>query len=88
MILLQDYRSNSEKAKRELDGKVLKGRTLRVRSAPHSAAIRVKNLSPFVTNELLERAFSIFGDVSLIDFHLPIGIADEYERECLVIFAD
>ncbi|XP_045026146.1 hrp65 protein-like isoform X2 [Daphnia magna] len=58
-----DYRSNSEKAKRELDGKVLKGRTLRVRSAPHSAAIRVKNLSPFVTNELLEKAFSIFGDI-------------------------
>jgi proline- and glutamine-rich splicing factor len=46
-----------------LDGKVLKGRTLRVRSAPHSAAVRVKNLSPFVTNELLEKAFSIFGDV-------------------------
>lgn len=44
---------------------MLKGRTLRVRSAPHSAAIRVKNLSPFVTNELLEKAFSIFGDVSL-----------------------
>lgn len=58
-----DYKSNSEKAKRELDGKVLKGRTLRVRSAPHSAAIRVKNLSPYVTNELLEKAFSIFGDI-------------------------
>ncbi|KAI9565227.1 hypothetical protein GHT06_009010 [Daphnia sinensis] len=58
-----DYRSNSEKAKRELDGKVLKGRTLRVRSAPHSAAVRVKNLSPYVTNELLEKAFSIFGDI-------------------------
>lgn len=58
-----DYKSNSEKAKRELDGKVLKGRTLRVRSAPHSAAIRVKNISPFVTNELLEKAFSIFGDI-------------------------
>ena len=38
---------------------------MRVRSAPHSAAVRVKNLSPFVTNELLEKAFSIFGDVTL-----------------------
>lgn len=70
-MIVQDYRSNSEKAKRELDGKVLKGRTLRVRSAPHSAAIRVKNLSPFVTNELLEKAFSIFGDVSLpLELHI------------------
>lgn len=82
--MLQDYKSNSEKAKRELDGKVLKGRTLRVRSAPHSAAIRVKNLSPFVTNELLEKAFSIFGDVSSFRVLLYIG----EKSLALIIFAN
>lgn len=41
-----------------------KGRALKVRFAPNSTAVKVKNLTPYVTNELLEKAFSIFGDVS------------------------
>lgn len=41
-----------------------KGRSLKVRFAPPGAAIKVKNLTPWVTNELLEKAFSVFGDVS------------------------
>ncbi|KAJ8877872.1 hypothetical protein PR048_022331 [Dryococelus australis] len=57
-----DYRANAEKAKRELDGSLRKGRPLKVRFAPHSACIKVKNLTPWVTNELLERAFSVFGE--------------------------
>ena len=40
-----------------------KGRVLRVRFATHGAALRVKFLSPFVSNELLEQAFSIFGEI-------------------------
>lgn len=36
---------------------------LKIRFAPIAAAIKVKNLTPFVSNELLEYAFSIFGDV-------------------------
>jgi proline- and glutamine-rich splicing factor len=40
-----------------------KGRMLKIRFAPIAAAIKVKNLTPFVSNELLEYAFSIFGDV-------------------------
>lgn len=34
-----------------------------MRFASHGAAVRVKNLSPFVSNEYLEQAFSIFGPV-------------------------
>jgi proline- and glutamine-rich splicing factor len=63
-VSLQDYRANAEKAKRELDGQMRKGRALKVRFAPHSAAVKVKNLTPWVSNELLEKAFSVFGEVS------------------------
>jgi len=65
-VSLQDYRANAEKAKRELDGQMRKGRALKVRFAPHSAAVKVKNLTPWVSNELLEKGFSVFGEVSLI----------------------
>ncbi|CAH2108219.1 unnamed protein product [Euphydryas editha] len=62
-FIKMDYRVNAEKAKRELDGKLRNGRTLRVRFAPHNSAVRVKNLPPFVSNELLYRAFEIFGKI-------------------------
>lgn len=39
------------------------GRNLRVRFAPHNCAIRVKNLPPWVSNELLYRGFEIFGRI-------------------------
>lgn len=54
---------NAEKAKRELDGKLRNGRNIRVRFAPHNSAVRVKNLPPFVSNELLYKAFEIFGKI-------------------------
>ena len=47
----------------ELDGQMRNGRVLRVRFATHGAALKVTNLSPFVSNELLEHAFSQFGEV-------------------------
>lgn len=40
-----------------------KGRTVRVRFATHAAAIQVQELGHYVTNEVLEQAFSQFGDV-------------------------
>jgi RNA recognition motif-containing protein len=58
-----DTRFNAEHAKQDLDGITMKGRCIRVRFASHGAAIRVKNLSPFVSNEYLEQAFSMFGAV-------------------------
>jgi len=58
-----ESRAVAEIAKAELDDIPMKGRPLRVRFATHSAALSVKNLSPFVSNELLEEAFSQFGMV-------------------------
>lgn len=58
-----DYRSTAEKAKRELDGHTIRNRNIRVRFAPLGATVKVKNLTPYVTNELLELAFSVFGPV-------------------------
>ena len=58
-----DTRKNAETAKNSIDGKTLEGRVIRVRLAAHAAAVRVKNLSNTVTNELLEYAFSYFGEV-------------------------
>ncbi|CAH2216832.1 jg14821, partial [Pararge aegeria aegeria] len=62
-FIKMDYRVNAEKARRELDGKMRNGRTLRVRFAPHNSTVRVKNLPPFVSNELLYRSFEIFGKI-------------------------
>ncbi|XP_070190116.1 uncharacterized protein [Littorina saxatilis] len=58
-----DYRHNAEAAKAALDGLQRKGRQLRVRFATHGAALKVKNLHPFVSNECLEQAFSQFGEL-------------------------
>lgn len=68
-----DYRINAEKAKRELDGTMRKGRTIKVRFAPNGATLKVKNLTPWVTNELLNIAFSVFGEIErcvvIVDDH-------------------
>ncbi|KAM4795300.1 splicing factor, proline- and glutamine-rich [Rhinophrynus dorsalis] len=58
-----ETRALAEIAKAELDDLPMRGRQLRVRFATHSAALSVRNLSPFVSNELLEEAFSQFGVV-------------------------
>uniref|UniRef100_A0A8C5FLS1 Paraspeckle component 1 n=1 Tax=Gadus morhua TaxID=8049 RepID=A0A8C5FLS1_GADMO len=58
-----ESRTLAEIAKAELDGIVLKNRPIRIRFATHGAALTVRNLSPAVTNELLEEAFSEFGPV-------------------------
>ncbi|KAM4797180.1 paraspeckle component 1 isoform 2-T2 [Rhinophrynus dorsalis] len=58
-----ESRTLAEIAKAELDGMILKNRPLRIRFATHGAALTVKNLSPVVSNELLEEAFSMFGPV-------------------------
>lgn len=50
-------------AKAELDDTVFRGRQIRVRSATHGAVLTVKNLPQFVSNELLEEAFAMFGPI-------------------------
>ncbi|XP_072119187.1 paraspeckle component 1-like isoform X6 [Mobula birostris] len=58
-----ETRTLAEIAKAELDGTMLRNRPLRIRFATHGAALTVRNLSPVVSNELLEQAFSQFGPV-------------------------
>lgn len=62
-LRFQDYKANAETAKRELDGVMRKGRALKVRFAPHSSTIKVRNLTTWISNELLERAFGVFGEI-------------------------
>jgi proline- and glutamine-rich splicing factor len=62
-FIKMDTRANAENARTSLDCTVLKGHTIRVRFASHGAALRIKNLSPMVSNELLEYAFSMFGEI-------------------------
>lgn len=51
----QETRTLAEIAKAELDGTLLSNRPIRIRFATHSAALKVRNLMPIVTNELLEQ---------------------------------
>ncbi|XP_034722457.1 non-POU domain-containing octamer-binding protein-like, partial [Etheostoma cragini] len=53
----------AEIARAELDDTTFRGRPIRVRFATHGAALAVKNLPDFVSNELLEEAFAVFGQI-------------------------
>lgn len=58
-----EQRQQAEAAKAALDNTPHDGRYLQVRFATQGSSLKVKNLSPFVSNELLEDAFSIFGEI-------------------------
>lgn len=58
-----DYRANAERAKKELDGMIRRNKPIRIRFAPNATTIRVKNLTNYVSNELLFRGFEIFGQI-------------------------
>lgn len=62
-FIKMDFRSNAERAKNGLDQTLVRGRNLKVRYAQHGGIVKIKNLSAWVSNELLEKAMSIFGDV-------------------------
>merc|ERR1719225_2589666 len=62
-FLRMGSRLEAEKAKRELDGQMKNGRTLKVRFSPHQGAVKVTNLGPWVSNELLHKSFSVFGEI-------------------------
>ncbi|CAJ0569884.1 unnamed protein product, partial [Mesorhabditis spiculigera] len=70
-----DTRAHAESAKEALDGTQHRGRTLRVRFAMHGAAVRVKELSHTVSNEMLYNVFSNFGEVER-----AIHVVDEKGR--------
>ena len=77
IVIFQDYRINAERAKLELDGQMRNGRVLRVRFATHGAALKIFNISPFVSNELLEDSFSQFGEVER-----AVVVVDVRGRSC------
>jgi proline- and glutamine-rich splicing factor len=62
-FLKVDYRANAERAKKELDGKIRKNKPIRIRFAPNATIVRVKNLTHHVSNELLYKAFEVFGQI-------------------------
>uniref|UniRef100_A0A914XMI8 RRM domain-containing protein n=1 Tax=Plectus sambesii TaxID=2011161 RepID=A0A914XMI8_9BILA len=74
-FLRLDTRAHAESAKEAVDGTMMHGRPIRVRFAVHGAAVRVKELSPYVSNELLYQAFSNFGEVER-----AVHIVDEKGR--------
>ena len=61
--VLQAFKANAEAAIDNLDGTSRNGRQLHVRFACSTSSVKVSNLSPFVSNELLEEAFCMFGPV-------------------------
>ena len=62
-FVLQDTVLNAKKAKKALDGEQRKGRNLRVRFATHPAALKIKHLHQYVSNEMLKEGFETFGEV-------------------------
>jgi len=56
-------RYEAEKAKAALDGQTKNGKALKIKFSIHQAAIKVSNLGPWVSNELLHTAFSVFGEI-------------------------
>ena len=54
-FMRMETRADAERAKRELDGREQSGRPMRVRFAPHQGAVKVTNLGPWVSNELVSR---------------------------------
>ncbi|KAF0308772.1 Protein no-on-transient A [Amphibalanus amphitrite] len=61
--MFKDYRENAEKARQALNGTMRNGRLLKVRFSSIGSSLKVKRLSPWVSNELLELAFSVFGEL-------------------------
>ena len=61
--MLQDYRINAEDAKRALDKKQIKGRSIQVRYATHASSIELHGLDEYASNELIYDAMGQFGKV-------------------------
>nr|CAI5855116.1 unnamed protein product [Callosobruchus analis] len=61
-LVRMDYYHNAVKAKKELNGTIIKEKKIYFSFSPN-ASIVVKNLSPLVTNEYLHLAFSVFGEI-------------------------
>ena len=62
-IVRVDYKENAEKAVQKLNKINWRGSVLKVQFSAPLNYIKLRNLSPFVTNELLKYGFSVFGSV-------------------------
>ena len=62
-LIFQDYKSNAEKARQELHLKEYKNRQLKIRFSSPGTSLKVRNISPWVTNELLHKSFEVFGEL-------------------------
>jgi len=59
-----DYKANADRFRIAEDGKEIGDhRNLKIRNCSNNAAVKVKNLGPMISNELLYKAFSVFGHV-------------------------
>lgn len=63
IICTQAYRAEAEKVIAHHNGQTIRNRDIKVRFAASSASVKVSNLNPTVSNELLAEAFSQFGEV-------------------------
>ncbi len=63
-FISQNSRQSAEQAKHDLDGYILRSSKLRLRFTSQNTIVKVKNLTPNVSNELLKQAFEqFFGEV-------------------------
>ena len=62
-FLRLDYRINAIRAREKLNGMKYNGVTLNIKFSSSGETLKVRNLSPFVTNELLKTSFDVFGKV-------------------------
>ncbi|KAF7479435.1 Hypothetical predicted protein [Marmota monax] len=62
-LIRLETKALAQLAKAELDDTCVRGSKIQIRFARRNNAFSVRNLSPYVTNELLEEAFSQFGPV-------------------------
>lgn len=81
-----DYRANAERAKRELQGEKCRNRPMKIRHASVTTGVRVKNLTPCVSNELLEKAFNVFGQIEAC--RVIVDDRGKPTGDGIVIFAD
>lgn len=63
LLFMQAYRSEAEQVILHHNGQTIRNRDIKVRFAASSATIKVSNINPCVSNELLAEAFSHFGEV-------------------------
>ena len=92
-FIRMDYKANAEKALQKLDKMDWMGNVLTVQFSNPSNSIKLRNLSPFVTNELLKVTFNAFGDVEkavvvIDDRGKPTGEGIiEFNRKSQALFA-